>query len=134
MIFDNINYIKSEAFPEENQELIAVLGPILNGFMQEVYDLANKRIDFDNKVENLISFSITVDANGKILGNNRINVGKVADKGTSVTRAVNITNPSIFPTSQPFINYENTEITNVIKITNISGIKSGTYNITAIVY
>lgn len=134
MIIDNVNYIRAEDYPEDFQEGVEILGSNLNPFMQQVYDLMNKRIGFENTVQNLVTFTITVDATGKILGNNRINVGKTADKGTVITRAINTTNPLIFPTSQPFLSYENTEIVNVIKITNITGIKSGTYSITAIVY
>lgn len=131
---DNVRYIRAEDFSQEIQQDIAKLAPVLNTFMQQTVDLTNGRIDFDNRVENIIQFNITVDSLGKITGNNLFNVGKQGVRGLSVIRAVNQTNPSIFPTGTPFVNYTNTENPQVIRIDNITNIKSGTYIIVSIVY
>ena len=92
MKIDNIKYLRAEDFSEEFQQDFAVLAPIINSFMQQVYDLTDERIDFENRVEELVTFTIQVDGSGKIIGNKLFNVGKNIPKGFNVIKAVNSTN------------------------------------------
>ena len=126
--------IKSEDYDDEYQQLIDQLGQILNPFMQEVSELSDERIDFENRVEVKKNITITVDSNGKPTLNDKISTDKSKVNGTQVVRAYNLTNLSNYATSQPFISY--TELGGgVIRVDNISGlVANNKYRLTVIFY
>ena len=105
MKLNNSTQIKSEDYDGEYQELVDQLGETLNPFMQEVVELADDRIDFENRVEVLKSLEVTVDSTGTPILNNKVATGKSGIRGIQVIRAYNLTNITGYPTSQPFISY-----------------------------
>lgn len=121
MKLNNSTQIKSEDYDGEYQALIDQLAETLNPFMQEVVELADERIDFENRVEVLKTITLTVDAAGKPTLNDKVNTGKTGIRGTQVISAFNLTNSTIFPTSQPFISYR-ILAGGVIQILNITGL------------
>lgn len=132
MKLSNTSQIRAEDFKEEYEELITQLGSTLNFFMQEVVDLSDKRINFDNKEENLIQFDVTVDSSGKPTQQTRVNTGRDRVIGTQVINAVN-TN-SVFATSCPFINFKPLG-GGLIEVSNITGLPANNkFRITAIIY
>ena len=99
---NNTRNIRAEDFDDEYSQLISQLGSILNSFMQEVVELSDSRIDFDNRVETIKTIDVTVDSSGIPTQTPfNVNVGKTGVKGIQVIRAYNLTNSSIYPTSQP---------------------------------
>jgi len=121
MKLNNSTQIKSEDYDGEYQALIDQLAETLNPFMQEVVELADERIDFENRVEVLKTITLTVDAAGKPTLNDKVNTGKSGIRGTQVISAFNLTNNTIYPTSQPFISYR-ILAGGVIQILNITGL------------
>ena len=54
---NNVQRIRPEDFPEEySTVVIEQLGAILNQFMQQVVNLSDNNIDFDNLDQNIIQF------------------------------------------------------------------------------
>lgn len=121
MRLNNSTQIKSEDYDGEYQALIDQLAETLNPFMQEVVELADERIDFENRVEVLITITLTVDESGIPTLNDKVNTGKTGIRGTQVISAFNLTNNTIYPTSQPFISYRILS-GGVIQILNITGL------------
>ena len=121
MKLSNINQVRSEDYSEDYEDLVDQLGETLNPFMQEVYELSENRIDFENRVEVLKSIEITVDANGKPTLNDKVNTGKSSINGTHVIRAINLTNTSIYPTTAPFISFTPLG-SGLVRIDHISGL------------
>jgi len=126
--------IRSEDFKEEDQDTISTLAGVLNPFLQEVVDFADKRIDFDNRVENLITIEMTVDSTGTPVLNDKVNVRKSNVRGISVINAINMTNRQIYPSGQPFISFNPLGGT-AIQITNITGLpENNKFRLTMVVY
>lgn len=129
-----VKRIVAEDYAKEYQQLVSRLGYILNGFMDETVDIINGGLNFDNLAFNLVTFDITVDDAGKPTLNNKVNVNSVNPGGFSVIKALNLTNNSIFPTSQPFISFV-PGADGVMTVTNITGLQANNkYRLTAIVY
>jgi hypothetical protein len=134
MQLNNTRQIRAEDFEKELQQAMGQLGAIVNSFMQEVVELSNGRIDFENRVENLKTIEITVDSNGKPILNDKVATGKTGIRGLQVIRALNVTNAGGFPTQQPFISF-NVLAGGFIQITNISGLRPNEkYNLNIIIY
>lgn len=132
---NNTRQIRSEDFDQEYADLISRLGSILNSFMQEVVELSDERIDFENRVENIVTFNIKVDANGNpIQAPFKLNTGKSGIRGIQVIRAYNLNRANIYPTQQPFINFVPNS-SNLITIQNVLGLSANdNWQITAIIY
>jgi hypothetical protein len=121
MKINNVTQIKAEDFPEDAQQMAEQLGLVLNPFMQQVVEITDNRLDFENRVENFKQLEMTVDATGKPVLNDKINVEKSRIRGISIIAAFNQTNVAGYPTQQPFISY--TVLGGgTIKVNNISGL------------
>jgi hypothetical protein len=134
MKLNNITQIRAEDFDPELQETMEQLGTVLNTFMQQVVELADGRVDFENRVESIIQFEVTVDSSGNPIQNNKVKTKNSSIRGFDVIRAYNLTNSNIYPTQKPFVNYKEVG-SGVIEMQNIVGLQSDNkYLLTAIVY
>lgn len=133
-LLNNARQIRSEDFEQELQQAMSQLAFVLNPFIQEVVDLANGRIDFENLVLNIKTIDITVDGSGNIVGTQNINTEKTGIRGLQVISAFNLTNAANYPTSQPFISYT-PQGGSIIQVNNITGLVPGDqYRITFLVF
>jgi len=131
---NNVQRIRPEDFDSDYEQLVIQLGNILNEFMQQVVDLADDNVDFDNLDQNLIIFDVTVDAAGNMSSTNQINVGKTNPNGMSVIFAQNLTNSQVYADSQPFISYV-PQGNGLVTVKHVSGLPANNkFKITAIVY
>lgn len=134
MKLNNATQIKSEDYDNEYNDLIDQLAETLNPFMQEVFELSDERIDFENRVEVFKVITVTVDSNGKPTLNDKINCEKTNVRGFQVVRAYNLTTLSNFPTSQPFISFTQQAGTTV-RIDHISGlVPNNKYQLSLVIY
>jgi|11_taG_2_1085331.scaffolds.fasta_scaffold01946_3 hypothetical protein len=125
--------ISTSEYAGENAQMIETLASSINPFMREVTDALNGGLDFENLEQSIIEFEISVDASG-VPQTKQINVGKANIQGFSVISARSTTNPSSFPTGQPFISFTPTGST-VINVNNISNLPANEkFLIKAIVY
>lgn len=134
MKINNITQIRAEDFPDDMQQIAEQLGSVLNPFMQQVVEITDNRLDFENRVETLKSIEMTVDANGIPVLNNKIATGKSNIRGIQVISAFNLVNAAGYPTQQPFISY--TIISGgFVQVNNITGlIPNQKYKLTLIIY
>jgi len=131
---NNVRRIRPEDFEQEYSQLVSQLGAILNSFMQEVVDLSDNQVDFNNLSQNLIQFDITVDAAGNTVGTSQINVGKTSPNGMTVIYAQNLTNSQVYVDSTPFITYV-PQGTGLVTVNNIAGLPANNkFRLTAIVF
>jgi len=117
----NVRRIIAEDFPEESRETISRLGGILNYFMEEVVELSNGNVDFENLNQEIRTIEVEVDGDGVPKLNNKVLVNKTNPQGLQVIRAINLTNNAIFATAQPFINFT-PQGNGVLTINNITGL------------
>lgn len=134
-ILNNPRDINPQDFPEETQQTVEKLAYIINPFMQEVVNLSNKNIGFENLSFNLISISIEVDSSGKPLQVNKMNVGNMTNpKGTIIIDAINLTNAANISNQAPFLYFTSTG-TNFVTINKIVGlIPNNKYQLNIIVF
>lgn len=132
---NNTRNIRAEDFDDEYNQLVSQLGSILNSFMQEVVELSDGRVDFENRVETIRTFEITVNSSGvPVQAPFKFNAEKSGVRGMQVIRAYNLTNTSGYPTSQPFINYIPVG-GSLMQIQSVTGLRPNEkYQITVIIY
>lgn len=131
----NIQRILPQDFKPEDSDLIDGLGGTLNDFMQDVIDLSDGRIDFDNLVFKKIQFDVQVDSTGSPLQKLQLKTGVIQPEGFQVIRAVNLTNTLISATSQPFIASYGSQGNDVVTINKVTGLTSGDkYRLTVLVF
>lgn len=134
MKLTNTRQIRAEDFEDDYSQLTSQLGTILNSFMQEVVELSDGRIDFENKVETIRTFDITVGENGVPTQSFKLNVDKGNIRGIQVIRAINLTNTTSYPTSSPFITWNPIGGT-LVEVKHITGLlPNNKYKLTIITY
>jgi len=102
--------------------------------MEEVVELSNNNIDFTNLDQQLIQFEVQVDSDGTPLINDKILVNKINPNGIQVINVQNLTNSTVFPTSQPFLSFVPSG-DGFITIKNIAGLPiDNKFFLTIIVY
>lgn len=130
----NVRRIIAEDFPEESQETISRLGGIINYFMEEVVQLSNGNVDFENLEQQLLTFEAQVDSDGSPVINDKILTEKINPNGLQVVKAQNLTNNAIYPTGQPFISFTPSG-DGFLTINNITGLPEGNkFFLTVVVY
>jgi len=135
MKLNNTRQIRAEDFDDEYNQLVSQLGSILNSFMQEIVELSDGRVDFENRVETIKTFEITVNSSGvPVQAPFKLNTDKSGIRGMQVIRAYNLTNTTGYPTSQPFINFAPVGGT-LVQVQSITGLRPNEkYQITAVIY
>jgi hypothetical protein len=130
----NIQRINPSDYPSEYSQLVDGLAGTLNDFMQDVIDMSDGRVDYDNLIFKQLQFEISVGDNGVPLQDFQLKTGVNQPTGFTVVRAVNLSNTFAFASGQPFISYSNAG-SDLIKVTNISNLTSGDkYRLTVLVY
>jgi hypothetical protein len=121
MKLNNVTDIRPDDFDKEDRNTVGQLAEIINPFMQQVKEITDSRIDYDNRVENFLQIEMTVDSNGVPVLNNKIRTNKTSSNGFTVVAAFNLTNNSVTVTGQPFIVYTQLSggFVQVSKITNL---------------
>ena len=114
----------SSDYPQENQKLVEQLGLQLNDGIEQLYTATSGQLTFaDNFLATVKDVEITVGSTGNpinrtsiLLNNTNIVIG------TLVISAVNKSDPTIFPTSTPFISF--TQNGSALYIDNITSLQA----------
>lgn len=122
-LISNVKRLQPEDFDQKEQELIEKIGLIINPFMDEVFETINGRLDYSNLQREYKTYTVKVDVNGKPTTEAKIATKFSQLKGIICIRAINQTNSSLHPTSQPFVSYD--QSTNSITVSHISGLQTG---------
>lgn len=104
-LIDNVQRIKVEDFPREQQEIIARLAETYNFFAENVVNVVNGQLSYENLANKaIVTINVIVDSNGNPLQDTSF-AANVGLAGTSIIRAINTTNPLGYPTQAPFLTY-----------------------------
>jgi hypothetical protein len=115
--------IRIEDFKSDQSDLISKIGFVYNSFADQVYQVLNGNVDYDNLKRQIVTLDITVDANGALVNAPSIKYNLNSKlKGITVLNAVNLVNSNTYPSSHPFISWDLNG--SLINIKNISGLQN----------
>lgn len=119
--------IRIEDFKGEEKELVTKISSIVAPFMQDVFQVLDGRLDFENLNRQIIDIEVTMDANNKVINNPQIKTTFKSEKvrGVNVINAVNLANSSVYPTNLPMVNF--TINGALMTILNISGLQANSH-------
>lgn len=131
----NVRRIIVEDFPSADRPAVAKLSYILNSFMDGVVELADNNVDFTNLKQEMITLRITAQADGTPTQTVKFSTVRTNNvSGACVIRATNITSPSVYPTSTPFLSVTPVS-SKLFSIAHITGLTPGdVYEIAFILY
>jgi len=134
MKLNNVTELRPDDFAQEDRRAVEQIAGILNPFMQQLVEIMDKRIDFENRVENYLEIEMTVDSSGIPVLNNKISTGKTYVRGLPVINAYSTVNATITPTEQPFISF--TQLSNgFVQVNKITGLPANQkFRLNIIVY
>lgn len=119
----DIKRIQKENFDKDDQRLAEQIAYPINSFMEQTRSALEGRLDFTNLNQELITLTVTVDADGvpivttKWKSNLKSNVA-----GNVVISAANQTDTSAFPDGCPFISYSQNG--GIITVLNVTGLQA----------
>lgn len=90
MQLNNVRRIIVEDYKSEHRETVGKLADILNSFMEEVVLLSQGNIGTENLTRNIIKADFTVDAHGRPIGVNQINIGLNSYLGNKIINVQNL--------------------------------------------
>jgi len=120
---DNTNRLNAEDFPNESRELVDRLAVTYNFFVEQVTNVLNGSVDFDNLNRNLTVLEFEVGAENQPLNSIRFSANPGL-QGTNIIRVDNLTNSAIYPVTAPFLSFT-TNGNGVYTINNITGLQQG---------
>jgi len=127
----DLKRLNKEDFAAADRDMIDRLAYILNPFMEKVLSAFNKNIDFNNLNQEIVTFTVKVDATGKPVVKTSIKYSlKTKLNGLTVIFAQNQTDSALV-TSSPFITFAQDGTS--LNISNITGLPANkTFSITVI--
>jgi len=99
---DNVKRINVEDFPSKDRETVERIANNYNFFAEQVTNVLNGQVDFDNLNRSLVELDVTTNTNGVPINTTKFSA-EVGLIGTKVIRADNLTNKINFVTGAPFI-------------------------------
>lgn len=119
---DNLRRLTLEGLDEDQRAIVERISNITNFHLEQIINTLNGNVDEENSFKDFRTIEVTVDANGTPI--NITDFRSVTGvKGISVIRATNITTPTNFPTSQPFISFSAIR-GEVYRVLNITGLRA----------
>lgn len=86
-------------------EIIETVAGSYNEFADEIYQVINGQLDFDNLARAKISLDISFDSSGKPVGNSTISSNLNYVSMVNIGKAQNITNSAVKFTQAPYIDW-----------------------------
>jgi hypothetical protein len=100
----DIRRIIPEDFSKEAQEVIEGVAGSYNEFADEIYQVVNGQLDFDNLARSKVSIDLSFDSTGKPVGNASIGTGLSFVSMLHIGKIQNITNASRI-TQVPYLDW-----------------------------
>ncbi len=117
----DLRQITKEDFDSKDQKLIDQIAFPINNFMQQVINVMKNGIDFNNLNQATITFTASVDSNGKpttpVQFQNTLSTKVI---GIICINALNTSSILRYPQATPFISY--TTNGNLVTVNNIAGL------------
>lgn len=115
--------LRAEDFQGENQQFVQQFAYIFNDLADSFYFSLIKSLDFENMNRDLVQVNVNIGSSGQVTNLPQIKYNlKNAPKGVSCVRAINQTNPTIFPTQSPFVSWGLLNNGNM-QILNVTGLQ-----------
>lgn len=128
MAIPDLKRIAKEDFAPEYQELIGQLAFPLNSHMEQVRNLFNKGITFDNLAQELITLRVQTNDNGAPLNTLTFKTSLNKIRGIQVISASVVTPVGTYLQTAPFISFSQNQT--IVTINNIAGLGSNvTYDL-----
>ena len=111
----DIRRIIPEDYSKESQEVAEGIAGSYNEFADEIYQVVNGQLDFDNLARAKVTIDIVFDSTGKPVGNASINVALSYVSMIHIGKVQNLSNSSVKLTQMPYIdwNYQGGGITKI---------------------
>lgn len=119
----NVRRIIVEDYPEDSREVVDKLAEVINNFMDEVTEMSQGNIDYDNLSRIKFTFDVVVDANGVPQGVRQINTGLRSYSGKIIIDAQSLQGGANV-VSTPYIDLTN-KGNGVFQINQIFGLPPG---------
>lgn len=123
----NIRRIRTEDFDAEQRALIERLSYAINEFQDQTIFNLNKGLDFQNLNQDVIDVELNIDGSGNIINPPTINTSlKTKARLVFVGNAVNLQNPQVIPTSQPFVSFtvDTTAAGQIVRLLGVTGLQN----------
>lgn len=123
----NIKRIRSEDFPAEYRQIIDRIAYALNDFQDQTIFNLTKGLDFRNLNQDLKDIDVIIDGSGNIVNPPTIRTNlRTKARLVFVGNAVNLQNPTITPTSQPFISFtvDTTADAQLVRVLGVTGLQN----------
>ena len=122
--------IRTEDFKSEDSDLIGKIGFVYNSFVDQVFQILDGNLDYDNLKRQIVTLEVTADSSGKIINPPSIKYNLNSKlKGINVLNAINLVNTNTYPTSHPFVSWSLNG--SLVMVLNISGLQaSSQYRLT----
>jgi len=104
----DIRRIVPEDYPDDFQESAIMIAGSYNEFADEIYQVVNGGLDFDNLARSIGSIDVVFDASGNIVGNSTITTKLSYVSMIHLGKVQNLTNASAKLTQIPFIDWSYT--------------------------
>lgn len=117
--------VTSDNVAPEQREVVDSIGVSVNPFIEDVTEILNGRVGFDNLESKVAKISISTDLNGKLVGNSDILTGLPRPPIGALVVDIRNTNNFDLPvdiTSAPFVLYRPISNT-TIRVDNILNLK-----------
>ena len=121
---DNLRRLTEDGeFNEEQRQVINKIAGVFNFHIEQIINVVNGNLDFDNLRSKLVQFDVTLDSNGLPIAKTQFtsNIGAL---GSEVISAKNQTNIAVFPSGAPFVTF--TPIgTGLYDVNHVTGLQAG---------
>ena len=117
---DTVKRINIDEFKPEDRETAERIGNVYNYFAEQVTNVLNGNIDYENLQQSLATINVAVNANGTPLQTTQFTANPGL-QGTVVVNALNLTNRVNYTQGQPFVSFVS-QGTGVYTIDNIKGL------------
>jgi hypothetical protein len=101
----DIRRIVPEDYEEDFQESAGMIAGSYNEFADEIYQIVNGGLDFDNLARASVSIDIIFDASGNPIGNSTISTNLAYVSMIHIGKVTNNTNKSARFTQAPYIDW-----------------------------
>ena len=101
---DNLRRVTGEGMDDSQRQVVERIGETVNFHLEQLINIINGNIAYDNTRTELITIDVTTDANGVPLSQTRF-VASIGAIGCVVISAKNQNNSAIFPQSAPFVTF-----------------------------
>jgi hypothetical protein len=121
----DIRRIIPEDFSRDDREMVEKIAGSYNDFADEIYEVINGQLDFENLARAKIILDITFDSNGNPVGSNSAKSNLPTVSMVIIGKIQNLTNSSARFTTSPYIDWTYSG-NGLIKINYGIGFQAGT--------